>query len=82
MKSKISQIGSSKLRHALYFSAMSSMRSSPNMIKFAQKLRSKGKNGKVIACLVPTGKVFMVNAGWKNSLDDTVTRIMKNHIET
>jgi hypothetical protein len=40
------------------------------------------KNGKVIACLVPAGKVFMANAGWKNSLNNIVTRIMKNHIET
>jgi hypothetical protein len=26
-------------------------------------------------------KVFMANAGRKNSLNDIVTRIMKNHIE-
>jgi len=40
-KSRISKIGSGKLRHVLYFPAMSAMQSSPDMIKFAQKLRSK-----------------------------------------
>jgi hypothetical protein len=44
--------------------------------------RQAWKNGEVIACLIRIGKVFMVNAGWKNSLNDIVTRIMKNHIET
>ena len=40
-KSNISKIGSGKLRYALYFPATSTMRSSPDMIKFVQKLRRK-----------------------------------------
>jgi hypothetical protein len=43
--------------------------------------RQAWKKDRVIACLVPTGKVFMVNAGWKNSINNIATRIMKNHIE-
>jgi hypothetical protein len=43
--------------------------------------RQAWNNGRVIACLVPTGKVFMANAGRKNSINNIATRIIKNHIE-
>ena len=66
-KSRISKIGSGKLRNALYFPAMSSMRSSPDMIKFAQKLRSKGKNGKVIVVAIMRKLLHLVFGVLKNN---------------
>lgn len=65
-KSKISKIGSGKLRNALYFPAMSSMRSSHDMIKFAQKLR-KGKNGKVIVVAIMRKLLHLVFGVSKNN---------------
>lgn len=47
-RGRISKIGSHQLRKALYFPAMSAMQYSPMMKDFAEKLRAKGKCGKVI----------------------------------
>ena len=66
-KSRISKIGSSKLRNSLYFPAMSAMRSSAEMIKFAQKLRSKGKNGKVIVIAIMRKLLHLVFGILKNN---------------
>lgn len=66
-KSKISKMGSSKLRQALYFPAMSAMRSSANMIKFAQKLKVKGKNGKVIVVAIMRKLLHLVFGVLKNN---------------
>lgn len=66
-KSKISKIGSGKLRNALYFPAMSSMRSSHDMIKFAKKLKSKGKNGKVIVVAIMRKLLHLVFGVLKNN---------------
>ena len=66
-KSTISKIGLGKLRQALYFPAMSAMRSSPNMVKFAQKLKSKGKNGKVIVVAIMRKLLHLVFGVLKNN---------------
>lgn len=66
-KSKISKIGSSKLRNALYFPAMSSMRCNHDMIKFVQKLRNKGKNGKVIVIAIMRKLLHLVFGLLKNN---------------
>lgn len=47
-RSRISKIGSSRLRKALYFPAMSAMQHNPLMKNFAAKLKLSGKCGKVI----------------------------------
>jgi transposase len=49
----ISKTGSSFLRKTLYFPGMSAMRFNPVIKPFADALRAKGKNGKiiVIACM-------------------------------
>lgn len=65
--SKISKIGSGKLRNTLYFPAMSSMRSNPNMIKFTQKLKNKGKNGKVIVVPIMRKLLHLVFGVLKNN---------------
>lgn len=51
-RSKISKMGSSRLRKALYFPAMSAMQYNPLMKDFAQKLKAKGKSGKVIVVAI------------------------------
>ena len=47
-KSRISKIGSSRLRKALYFPAIVAKNHNPIFSKFSQKLASKGKPTKVI----------------------------------
>lgn len=51
-RSRISKMGCFRLRKALYFPAMSAMPHNPLMKVFAEKLRSKGKNGKVIVVAI------------------------------
>jgi transposase len=51
-KSKISKMGSSRLRKALYFPAMSAMQHNASMKSFAKKLKLKGKCGKVTVVAV------------------------------
>lgn len=55
------------MRHALYFPAMSTMQSSPDMIKFTQKLKSKGKNGKVIVIAIMRKLLHLVFGVLKNN---------------
>jgi transposase len=47
-KSRISKIGSSRLRKALYFPAIVAKNHNPLFKEFSQKLGSKGKTTKVI----------------------------------
>lgn len=51
-RNKISKMGSHQLRKALYFPAMSAMQYNPLMKDFAQKLKAKGKKGKVIVVAI------------------------------
>lgn len=49
---RISKQGNSHLRHALYFPAMTAMRWNPHCQALAQRMREKGKPGKVILIAV------------------------------
>lgn len=51
-RSKISKIGNSRIRSALYMPALSAIRSNPIFREFATRLKSAGKPGKVIVCAV------------------------------
>lgn len=51
-RSRISKMGTPVLRKALYFPAMSAMQHNSSMKDFANKLKSKGKCGKVIVIAV------------------------------
>lgn len=51
-KQRISKAGNSRLRGALYFPAMAAMQHNPQFREFSERLRSKGKKGKVIICAV------------------------------
>lgn len=50
--SKISRIGSSEIRAALYFPAMSAMQHNPQLRDFAMRLRERNKKPKVVICAV------------------------------
>jgi len=51
-KQRISKAGNTRLRGALYFPAMAAMQHNPQFREFAQRLKAKGKKGKVIICAV------------------------------
>jgi transposase len=49
-KPRLCKIGHARLRKALYMPALVSIRYNPVIIDFYRRLKSKGKNGKVIVC--------------------------------
>ena len=49
---RISRVGNSELRAALYFPAMVAMQHNPQMREFAERLKAKNKPPKVIICAV------------------------------
>ena len=49
---RISKIGNARLRKILYMPSMNAMRFNPIMIKFAMRLKERGKKGKQIICAV------------------------------
>lgn len=51
-RSKISKMGCHQLRKALYFPAMSAMQYNPLIKDFTEKMKSKGKSGKVIVIAI------------------------------
>lgn len=51
-KPQISRAGSPRLRRALYFPAMVAMQHNPQLRAFADRLKAKSKNSKVIICAV------------------------------
>lgn len=51
-KPRVCKTGNVRLRKALYMPALVSIRYNPNVIGFYNRLRSKGKNGKVIVCAI------------------------------
>lgn len=69
-RSKMSKVGNSRVRHALFMPALSALRSNPTLREFADRLRAAGKPGKVIVgavmrkllrymfAVVKTGKPF------------------------
>jgi len=51
-RSKISKIGNSRMRNALYMPAMAAMRTNPALQEFASRLKAAGKPGRVVICAV------------------------------
>ena len=51
-KSRLCKIGNARLRKALYMPALVSIQCNPVMISFYNRLKDKGKNGKVIVCAI------------------------------
>ena len=66
-KSRISKMGSSRLRQALYFPAITAKNHNPVFIKFAQKLGSKGKPNKVIIAAIMRKLLHIVFGVVKNN---------------
>jgi transposase len=59
-KARICKMGHSRLRKALFMPALVSMRYNPVMVDFCNRLRRKGKNGKVIICAVMRKLVHVI----------------------
>jgi len=59
-KPRICKIGHARLRKALFMPALVAMRYNPVMIDFCNRLRKKGKNGKVIVCAVMRKLVHLI----------------------
>jgi transposase len=51
-KPRLCKIGHSRLRKALYMPALVSIQFNPVIIRFYDRLKEKGKNGKVVVCAV------------------------------
>lgn len=51
-RSKMSKVGNSRIRKALFMPAMCALRTNPAMREFASRLRAAGKPGKVVVCAV------------------------------
>jgi transposase len=47
-RSKMSKVGNSRIRKALYMPALCALRTNPTLIEFAARLRAAGKPGKVV----------------------------------
>jgi transposase len=59
-KPRLGKIGHARLRKALFMPALVSIRYNPIMIGFYQRLKSKGKNGKVIVCAIMRKLVHII----------------------
>ena len=59
-KPRICKIGHARFRKALFMPALAAMRYNPVMIDFCNRLRKKGKNGKVIVCAVMRKLVHLI----------------------
>jgi len=59
-KPRLCKTGHARLRKALYMPALVSIRYNPLMITFYQRLKEKGKNGKVIVCAVMRKLVHVI----------------------
>jgi len=59
-KPRLCKTGHARLRKALYMPALVSIRYNPLMITFYQRLKEKGKNGKVIVCAVMRKLVHII----------------------
>jgi transposase len=51
-RSKMSKVGNSRIRRALYMPAVCALRSNPTLHEFASRLKAAGKPGKVVVCAV------------------------------
>ena len=59
-KSRLCKIGNARLRKALYMPALVSIQCNPVMITFYNRLKDKGKNGKVIVCAIMRKLVHII----------------------
>jgi transposase len=57
---RLCKTGHARLRKALYMPALVSIRYNPLMIAFYQRLKEKGKNGKVIVCAIMRKLVHVI----------------------
>jgi transposase len=59
-KPRLCKIGHARLRKALYMPALVSIQCNPIMIAFYNRLKDKGKNGKVIVCAIMRKLVHVI----------------------
>ena len=59
-KPRLCKTGNARLRKALYMPALVSIRYNPLMIAFYNRLKEKGKNGKVIVCAIMRKLVHVI----------------------
>lgn len=59
-KPRLCKTGHARLRKALYMPALVSIRYNPVMISFYNRLKNKGKNGKVIVCAIMRKLVHVI----------------------
>ena len=59
-KPRLCKIGNARLRKALYMPALVSIQCNPVMISFYNRLKDKGKNGKVIVCAIMRKLVHVI----------------------
>jgi transposase len=59
-KPRLCKTGNARLRKALYMPALVSIRYNPIMIAFYNRLKEKGKNGKVIVCAIMRKLVHVI----------------------
>jgi transposase len=59
-KPRLCKIGHARLRKALYMPALVSIQCNPVMIAFYNRLKEKGKNGKVIVCAIMRKLVHLI----------------------
>jgi transposase len=59
-KPRLCKIGHARLRKALYMPALVSIQCNPVMIAFYNRLKEKGKNGKVIVCAIMRKLVLVI----------------------
>ena len=59
-KPRLCKIGHTRLRKALYMPALVSIQCNPVMIAFYNRLKDKGKNGKVIVCAIMRKLVHVI----------------------
>jgi transposase len=59
-KPRLCKIGHARLRKALYMPALVSIQRNPVMIAFYNRLKEKGKNGKVIVCAIMRKLVHII----------------------
>jgi len=59
-KPRLCKIGHARLRKALYMPALVSIQCNPLMITFYNRLKEKGKNGKVIVCAIMRKLVHLI----------------------
>ena len=65
-KPRLSKVGHARLRKALYMPALVSIQCNPVMIDFYNRLKDKGKNGKVIVCAIMRKLVHVIFAVLKS----------------